>query len=54
MSPWETLTMSGKEAPRAGLLKAAVAGQLCNAQVALALAISERHVQRLRSARPAW
>jgi len=40
--------MSRKETPRAGLLKAAVAGQLRNAQVAQALAVSERHVQRLK------
>src|SRR5262249_49632076 len=49
MSAWETLTMSRKEAPRAGLLKAAAAGQLSNAQVALALQVSLRQVQRLKA-----
>src|SRR2546425_671778 len=48
MSPWETLTMSRKEGPRAGLLKAAMAGQISNAQVAVALRLSVRHVQRLK------
>ena len=32
METWETVTMSRKEAPRAGLVKAALAGQLTNAQ----------------------
>lgn len=40
--------MSRKEVPRAGLLKAAVAGQISNARVALALHLSERQVQRLK------
>jgi len=40
--------MSRKEAPRAGLLKAAMAGQISNAQVAVALRLSVRHVQRLK------
>jgi len=40
--------MSRKEVPRAGVLKAAVAGQLCTAQAALALSLSERQVQRLK------
>src|SRR5690349_9993871 len=48
MSPWETLTMSRKEVPRAGLLKAAIAGQIRNTQVALALRLSVRQVQRLK------
>ena len=47
MNPSETLTMSRKEVPRAGLLKAAVAGEISNAQVALALHLSVRQVQRL-------
>src|SRR6266508_1214339 len=48
MNPWETLTMSRKEVPRAGLLKVAGAGQISNAQVALALHLSVRQVQRLK------
>jgi hypothetical protein len=40
METWETLTMSQKEAPRAGLVKAALAGQISNAQGAHALRIS--------------
>lgn len=40
--------MSRKEAPRPGLLKAALAGQISNAQVARALTISLRQVQRLK------
>ena len=40
--------MSRKEVPRAGLLKAAVAGQISNAEAALALQLSERQVQRLK------
>jgi transposase len=40
--------MSRKEAPRAGLLKAALAGQISHAQVARALTISVRQVQRLK------
>ena len=40
--------MSRKEVPRAGLLKAAVAGQITNAEAALALHLSVRHVQRLK------
>ena len=40
--------MSRKEVPRAGLLKAVVAGQIGNAQAALALHLSRRQVQRLK------
>ena len=40
--------MSRKEVPRAGLLKAAVAGQISNGQLALALHLSERQGQRLK------
>jgi transposase len=40
--------MSRKEVPRAGLLKAALGGQVGNAQVALALGVSVRQVQRLK------
>ncbi|MDR7593577.1 MAG: helix-turn-helix domain-containing protein [Armatimonadota bacterium] len=38
--------MSRKEAPWAGLLKAALAGQVSNQQVATALHLSVRQVQR--------
>src|SRR5713101_4316472 len=48
MEPWETLTMSRKEVPRAGLLKMVLAGQATNAQGAAALRVSPRHVQRLK------
>lgn len=48
MSTWGPLTMSRKEAPRAGLLKAAVGGQLTNQEVAQGLRVSVRHVQRLK------
>lgn len=40
--------MSRKEVPRAGLLKAALRGQVTNAQAALALHLSVRQVQRLK------
>lgn len=40
--------MSRKEVPRAGLLKALVAGQISNAEAALALHLSARQVQRLK------
>jgi len=40
--------MSRKEVPRAGLLKAAVAGQISNAEAAAALRLSKRQVQRLK------
>src|SRR6266536_3571439 len=32
METWETLTMSRKEVPRAGLIKAALAGRISNVQ----------------------
>jgi transposase len=41
------LTMSRKEAPRAGLLRAVVAGKLTLEEVASALRLSERQVRRL-------
>src|SRR5574342_529680 len=47
METWEALTMSRKEVVRPGLLKALVAGQLTNRQVAAALRLSIRQVQRL-------
>src|SRR6266481_5417223 len=48
METWETLTMSRKEVPRAGLLKAALARKISNAQDALALHLSVRQFQRLK------
>jgi transposase len=49
METWEGLiTMSRKEAPRAGLLKAALAGRVSNAEVARSLDLSIRQVQRLK------
>lgn len=48
METWEALTMSRKEVVRPGLMKALVAGQLTNRQVAAALRVSVRHVQRLK------
>src|SRR3990172_5282825 len=49
METWETLTMSQKEAPRAGLVKAALAGQISNAQGACAVGISVRQFRRLKA-----
>jgi len=40
--------MSRKEVPRAGLLKAAVTGQISNARAARGLQLSVRQVQRLK------
>ena len=48
METWGALRMSRKEVVRPGLLKALVAGQLSNRQVAAALRLSVRQVQRLR------
>jgi hypothetical protein len=48
METWETFTMSRKEVPRAGLLKAALAGKITNAQGALAAHMSIRQFQRLK------
>ena len=45
---WETLTMSRKEVPRAGLVKAALAGKITTQQGAIALRLSERQFQRLK------
>lgn len=47
MDTWETLTMSPKEVPRAGLVKAALRGQVTTRQAATALRLSVRQVQRL-------
>jgi transposase len=44
----ETFTMSRKEAPRPGLLRAALAGQISNRQGAQALGVTVRHFQRLK------
>jgi hypothetical protein len=44
----ETLTMSRKEVPRAGLAKAAFAGRLTNAQAARALHMTVRQFQRVK------
>jgi hypothetical protein len=42
MNPWETLTMSQKEAPRVGLLKALVARRVIGREVATALGVTVR------------
>src|SRR5215216_3667832 len=44
----ETFTMSRKEAPRPGLLKAALAGRITNEEGARALGLSVRQFQRLK------
>jgi hypothetical protein len=48
METWETLTMSRKEVPRAGLLKAALAGKITNAEGAVAMHVSLRQFQRCK------
>jgi transposase len=48
METWETLTMSRKDVPRDGLLKAALAGKIPNADGARALQLSVRQFQRLK------
>src|SRR3989441_1779040 len=48
MNPRETLTMSRKEAPRIGLVKALAAGRVTEREVAAALHLSDRQVRRLR------
>src|SRR5260370_17627421 len=45
----ETFSMSRKEVPRAGLLNAALAGRITNAQGARALRLSVRQFRRLKS-----
>src|SRR2546426_544127 len=45
----ETLTMSAKEVPRAGLLKAVLAGRITNAQGPTALRMSVRQFQRVKT-----
>src|SRR5262245_48250476 len=44
----ETITMSRKEAPRPGLVRAALIGQITNRQGAQALGVTVRHFQRLK------
>src|SRR5215510_2408186 len=44
----ETFTMSRKELPRAGLIKAALAGRITNRQAADALQLTGRQIQRLK------
>src|SRR5712692_3271712 len=48
MKTWETLTMSQKEAPRIGLLKALGAGRVIGREVARALGVTVRQVWRLK------
>ena len=48
MESGETLSMSRKEVPRAGLLSAARAGKITNAQGAVALRVSVRQFPRLK------
>jgi transposase len=48
MKTWETLTMSQKEAPRIGLLKALVARRAMGREVAAALDVTVRQVWRLK------
>jgi transposase len=44
----ETFTMSRKELPRAGLIKAALAGRITNRQAADAVQLTVRQIQRLK------
>jgi len=44
----ETFTLSRKELPRAGLVKAALAGRITNRQGAAALQLTIRQFQRLK------
>jgi transposase len=48
METWEVLSMSRKEVVRPGLIRALVAGQLTNRQVAGGLRLGVRQVQRLK------
>jgi hypothetical protein len=45
----ETFTMSGKEVPRAGLVKAALAGKITNQEGARALCLTVRQFKRLKA-----
>src|SRR5882672_2506138 len=44
----ETFTMSRKEVPRAGLVKAALAGKITNSEGARALRLSVRQFRRIK------
>ena len=48
MKTWETCTMRRKEVPRVGLLKAALAGKLTNAEGARAMHVSLRQFHRVK------
>jgi transposase len=48
MKTWETFTMRRKEVPRVGLLKAALAGKLTNAEGARAMHVSLRQFYRVK------
>jgi hypothetical protein len=48
MKTWETFTMRRKEVPRAGLLEAAVAGRISNAQGARSMQLSVRQFHRVK------
>jgi transposase len=48
MKTWETFTMRRKEVPRAGLLKAALAGTITNAEGARAMHVSLRQFYRVK------
>src|SRR5262245_40765691 len=49
MEPWETVTMSRKEARRPGLLELAVTGRLTSAEGARSLKITPRQFRRLKA-----
>ena len=49
MEPWETITMSRKEARRPGVLELAVAGKITTAEGARSLTMSLRQFRRLNA-----
>jgi hypothetical protein len=49
MKPWETVTMSRKEARRPGLVQLAVAGKITTAEGARNLKITPRQFRRLKA-----
>jgi transposase len=49
MEPWETVTMSRKEARRPGVVEAAVAGRITTGEGARALGLSRRQFRRLKA-----
>jgi hypothetical protein len=49
METWETLRMSRKEAPRSGLIKLALAGQITNQQGAAGSKVTIRQFQRIKA-----